>query len=43
MLTMTVLLLDEADVFLEERTMADLQRNSLVSGKSDNFDNLQEQ
>ena len=29
----TVLLLDEADVFLEERTMADLQRNSLVSGK----------
>ncbi|KAF4460340.1 AAA family ATPase [Fusarium albosuccineum] len=28
-----VLLMDEADVFLEERTMADLQRNSLVSGK----------
>jgi hypothetical protein len=27
-----VLLMDEADVFLEERTMADLQRNSLVSG-----------
>ncbi|KAF4922975.1 ATPase family AAA domain-containing protein 3 [Colletotrichum viniferum] len=26
-----VLLLDEADVFLEERTFADLQRNSLVS------------
>ncbi|CAI6238217.1 unnamed protein product [Periconia digitata] len=26
-----VLLMDEADVFLEERTMADLQRNSLVS------------
>lgn len=26
-----VLLLDEADVFLEERSMADLQRNSLVS------------
>ncbi|KAJ9131625.1 AAA family ATPase [Pleurostoma richardsiae] len=26
-----VLLLDEADVFLEERTMADLTRNSLVS------------
>jgi hypothetical protein len=26
-----VLLLDEADVFLEERTLADLQRNSLVS------------
>lgn len=31
--TLTVLLLDEADVFLEERTMADLQRNSLVSGE----------
>lgn len=29
----TVLLLDEADVFLEERTMADLQRNSLVSSE----------
>ncbi|KAI0021357.1 hypothetical protein F4780DRAFT_286176 [Xylariomycetidae sp. FL0641] len=29
--TAEVLLLDEADVFLEERTMADLQRNSLVS------------
>ncbi|KAK7737596.1 hypothetical protein SLS63_002725 [Diaporthe eres] len=27
------LLLDEADVFLEERTMADLQRNSLVSSE----------
>lgn len=27
-----VVLLDEADVFLEERTMADLQRNALVSG-----------
>ncbi|KAF2093914.1 P-loop containing nucleoside triphosphate hydrolase protein [Rhizodiscina lignyota] len=26
-----VLLMDEADVFLEERTMADIQRNSLVS------------
>ena len=26
-----VLLLDEADVFLEERTLADLQRNSIVS------------
>ncbi|KAH6972278.1 hypothetical protein BKA56DRAFT_593925 [Ilyonectria sp. MPI-CAGE-AT-0026] len=26
-----VLLLDEADVFLEERTIADLQRNSMVS------------
>lgn len=27
-----VLLLDEADVFLEERTLSDLKRNSLVSG-----------
>ena len=27
-----VLLLDEADVFLEERSMSDLERNSLVSG-----------
>lgn len=27
-----VLLLDEADVFLEERSLADLERNSLVSG-----------
>jgi hypothetical protein len=29
-----VLLLDEADVFLEERSLADLERNSLVSGES---------
>ena len=29
-----VLLLDEADVFLEQRSMADLDRNSLVSGTS---------
>ncbi|KXH59838.1 hypothetical protein CSAL01_08475 [Colletotrichum salicis] len=29
--TEALLLLDEEDVFLEERTMADLQRNSLVS------------
>lgn len=29
---LVVLLLDEADVFLEERSMADLERNSLVSG-----------
>lgn len=29
-----VMLLDEADVFLEKRTMCDLQRNSLVSSKS---------
>jgi hypothetical protein len=27
-----VVLLDEADVFLEQRTLADLQRNALVSG-----------
>ena len=26
--------MDEADVFLEERTMADIHRNSLVSSKS---------
>jgi hypothetical protein len=32
MLTFPVLLLDEADIFLEERTIADLERNSLVSG-----------
>jgi hypothetical protein len=31
-LTSEVLLLDEADVFLEERGIADLERNSLVSG-----------
>ncbi|KAH8195787.1 hypothetical protein TruAng_010061 [Truncatella angustata] len=30
-LTEIVLLLDEADVFLEERSLADLERNSLVS------------
>lgn len=29
----TVLLLDEADVFLEERSLSDLERNSLVSGQ----------
>lgn len=28
-----VLLLDEADVFLAERTKSDLKRNSLVSGE----------
>ena len=28
-----VLLLDEADIFLEERTLSDLERNSLVSGE----------
>ena len=27
------MLLDEADVFLEQRSLADLQRNALVSGK----------
>jgi hypothetical protein len=32
-----VLLLDEADVFLEERSLNDLQRNSLVSGKHATF------
>ena len=31
-----VLLLDEADVFLAQRTKQDLQRNALVSGKSKN-------
>jgi len=34
-LTALVLLLDEADIFLEERTIADLERNSLVSGRFD--------
>jgi len=29
-----VLLLDEADIFLEERTLSDLERNSLVSGNT---------
>jgi hypothetical protein len=33
-LTSEVLLLDEADVFLEERGIADLERNSMVSGNS---------
>lgn len=28
-----IILIDEADVFLEKRTVADLQRNSLVSGE----------
>jgi hypothetical protein len=28
-----VLLIDEADVFLEKRHLADIKRNSLVSGK----------
>ena len=30
----TVVLLDEADVFLEERSLTDLKRNALVSGTS---------
>jgi hypothetical protein len=29
-----VILIDEADVFLEKRQVKDLQRNSLVSGKN---------
>ena len=29
----SVMLIDEADVYLETRTTSDLQRNSLVSGK----------
>lgn len=32
--SLLVLLLDEADVFLEERSLQDLERNSLVSGKA---------
>ena len=28
-----VLLLDECDVFLEQRTVSDIERNKLVSGK----------
>ena len=31
-LTQTVVLLDEAEVFLQERSLEDLQRNALVSG-----------
>lgn len=29
----TVVLLDEADIFLEQRSLEDLKRNALVSGK----------
>ena len=29
-----IVLLDEADVFLQQRAVQDLQRNALVSGKS---------
>lgn len=32
-----VMLIDEADVFMERRTTSDLTRNSLVAGKSANF------
>lgn len=28
-----VILLDEADIYLEERTMSDMERNSIVSGE----------
>ena len=35
-LNRTVLLLDEAEVFLEERMLADLERDSLVSSISSN-------
>ena len=31
--TKLVVLLDEADVFLEERSLTDLKRNALVSGE----------
>jgi hypothetical protein len=33
-----VLLLDEADVFMEERVYSDLKNNTLVSGKSKPLD-----
>lgn len=29
----TVVLLDDADVFLEQRSLEDMKRNALVSGK----------
>lgn len=32
-----ILLIDEADVYLEERTAQDFQRSSLVSGKHPSF------
>jgi hypothetical protein len=35
-LTIPVVLLDEADVFLEQRSFANLERNALVSGELDN-------
>lgn len=31
--TFTVVLLDEADVFLEQRSLVNLERNALVSGQ----------
>ncbi len=34
LLIKAVVLLDEADVFLEERSLTDLKRNALVSGES---------
>jgi hypothetical protein len=33
-LTPPVVLLDEADVFLEQRSFANLERNALVSGET---------
>jgi hypothetical protein len=36
-LTILVVLLDEADVFLEERSLADMERNALVSGNPPTF------
>jgi hypothetical protein len=33
-LTASVILFDEADIFLEQRSTANLERNILVSGKS---------
>jgi hypothetical protein len=35
-LTIPVVLLDEADVFLEQRSFANLERNALVSGELHN-------
>jgi hypothetical protein len=36
LLTIPVVLLDEADVFLEQRSFANLERNALVSGELHN-------
>ena len=38
-----VVLLDEADIFLEERSLHDLSRNALVSSKSATKPVMQEQ